>query len=134
MYHTPGPFWRWPLKFRRVPTGVKGELFLGTSGGQCRYRHNERRNYLSGLHTLALPRVREEDADPSDLKNQTLSIRIAGVDAPEMAHFGNPAQPHAKESFDWLVKEVTGKVVRCQLLRKDQYNRIVGTESVEARG
>ena len=23
-YHTPGPFWRWPLKFRRVPPTQKG--------------------------------------------------------------------------------------------------------------
>ena len=64
---------------------------------------------------------------PTDLKNQTLSIRIAGVDAPEMAHFGNPAQPYAKEAFDWLTKEVTGKRVKVQLLRKDQYNRIVSS-------
>lgn len=23
-YHTPGPFWRWPLKFRRIPPTSKG--------------------------------------------------------------------------------------------------------------
>jgi len=23
LYHTPGPFWNWPLKLRRVPVGAK---------------------------------------------------------------------------------------------------------------
>ncbi|WOO81283.1 putative endonuclease LCL3 [Vanrija pseudolonga] len=83
LYHTPGPFWRYPLKLRRVPSS------------------------------------------PKELKDNTLSIRIAGVDAPENAHFGNPAQPYAKEALDWLTKAVLGKRMKCQLLRKDQYNRIV---------
>jgi endonuclease YncB( thermonuclease family) len=60
-----------------------------------------------------------------ELKDQTLHIRISGVDAPENAHFGNPSQPHAKESLDWLKSTITGKRMIVQLLRKDQYNRIV---------
>ena len=55
----------------------------------------------------------------------TLHIRISGVDAPENAHFGNPSQPHAKESWDWLKSTITGRTMKVQLLRKDQYNRIV---------
>lgn len=42
LYHTPSFGWRWPLKFRRVPTLSK------------------------------------------ELKEQTIHIRIAGVDAPEV--------------------------------------------------
>lgn len=95
LYHTPGPFWRFPLKLRSIPTTPKGT---------CQ----------AGAHPLT----------PA-LKNETLSIRIAGVDAPELAHFGNPAQPHAKESLQWLTSAVEGKRVKCQLLRKDQYGRIV---------
>ncbi|WVQ73158.1 hypothetical protein IAR50_002722 [Cryptococcus sp. DSM 104548] len=83
LFHTPGPFYRYPFKFRSIPTTQKA------------------------------------------LKNETLSIRIAGVDAPENAHFGNPAQPHAKESLEWLRSTILGKRMRCQLLSKDQYNRIV---------
>ncbi|KAL1411318.1 putative endonuclease lcl3 [Vanrija albida] len=83
LYHTPGPFWRYPFKLRRVPS------------------------------------------TPKELKDNTLSIRIAGVDAPENAHFGNPAQPYAKEALEWLTTTVLGKRMKCQLLRKDQYNRIV---------
>jgi hypothetical protein len=60
-----------------------------------------------------------------ELKDETIHIRIAGVDAPEAAHFGNPAQPHSQESLDWLRGTIMGKSMSCQLLRKDQYNRIV---------
>ncbi|KAK4689529.1 micrococcal nuclease, partial [Tremellales sp. Uapishka_1] len=61
-----------------------------------------------------------------ELKDETLHIRIAGVDAPEMAHFGNPEQPHGKESLEWLRQTLLGRRMKVQLLRKDQYNRIVG--------
>ena len=55
----------------------------------------------------------------------TLSVRIAGIDAPEMAHFGNPAQPHSQEAFDWLTAFVGNKFVRVFPYRKDQYERVV---------
>ncbi|KAK8858546.1 hypothetical protein IAR55_002775 [Kwoniella newhampshirensis] len=83
LFHTPGPFFRYPFKIRSVPTISK------------------------------------------ELKDETLNIRIAGVDAPENAHFGQPAQPHAKESLEWLRTTILGKRMRCQLLAKDQYQRIV---------
>ncbi|KAF9235906.1 hypothetical protein BU15DRAFT_89387 [Melanogaster broomeanus] len=67
LYHTPGFGWRWPLKFRRVPTG-------------------------------------------RELKDKTIHIRIAGVDAPEGAHFG-----------PWLKNRIEGRTIYCQLMRKDQY-------------
>ncbi|XAO21657.1 hypothetical protein I312_100412 [Cryptococcus bacillisporus CA1280] len=91
LYHTPGPFFRYPFKIRSIPTTQKG------------------------------------------LRNETISIRIAGVDAPENAHFGNPAQPHAKESLEWLRATVLGKRMRCQLLAKDQYNRIVAVPYISRR-
>ncbi|TKA54851.1 hypothetical protein B0A53_02660 [Rhodotorula sp. CCFEE 5036] len=62
----------------------------------------------------------------SDLKNETLHVRLAGVDAPELAHFGNPAQPYADEALDWLTRQLLGRKVRVELFRKDQYGRIVG--------
>jgi endonuclease YncB( thermonuclease family) len=59
------------------------------------------------------------------LKDQTIHIRIAGVDAPEAAHFGRPAQPFAPEALAWLKNSIEGKTVYCQLIRRDQYSRIV---------
>ncbi|KAF9903032.1 putative endonuclease lcl3 [Linnemannia zychae] len=59
------------------------------------------------------------------LKDQTLHIRLAGVDAPEGAHFGMPAQPFSAESLAWLRKELLGKTVTVQPYAKDRYDRVV---------
>lgn len=83
LYHTPAFGWRWPLKFRRVPT---------------------RRDKL---------------------RDQTIHIRLAGVDAPESPHFGKPGQPYAPEALAWFKSQVESRTVYCQLIRKDQYGRIV---------
>ncbi|KAF7975978.1 hypothetical protein HWV62_8126 [Athelia sp. TMB] len=91
LYHTPGFGWRWPLKFRRVPTAGK------------------------------------------ELKDETIHIRIAGVDAPEAAHFGRPAQPYSAEALAWLKGTIEGRTLRCLLLRRDQYARVVGLVELPPR-
>ncbi|GAA5923380.1 hypothetical protein JCM3775_007520 [Rhodotorula graminis] len=60
------------------------------------------------------------------LKGETLSVRLAGVDAPEMAHFGKAAQPFSGEAFDLLSAMCVGKRVRVELFQKDRYGRVVG--------
>ncbi|KAJ2986752.1 hypothetical protein NUW54_g9645 [Trametes sanguinea] len=69
----------------------------------------------------------------SDLKDQTIHIRIAGVDAPETGHFGRPAQPFSGESLTWLKNQVEGKFVYCQLVRRDQFGRIVSAVHLKPR-
>lgn len=54
-----------------------------------------------------------------------MHIRIAGVDAPELAHWGREAQPYAKEAHDWLINLVHNRQVRAYIYRRDQYDRIV---------
>ncbi|KAG8912288.1 putative endonuclease lcl3 [Tulasnella sp. 408] len=81
LYHTPGLFWRWPIKLRKVPTETKA------------------------------------------LKDQTLHIRMAGVDAPEAPHFGKAGQPGAEEARLWLENKILGKRLWCQLVYRDQYKR-----------
>ncbi|KAF9446578.1 staphylococcal nuclease [Macrolepiota fuliginosa MF-IS2] len=68
-----------------------------------------------------------------ELKDQTLHIRITGVDAPEASHFGKPEQPHAAESLAWLRHKILGKSVYCQLLRRDQYSRVVANVHLSPR-
>lgn len=58
-------------------------------------------------------------------KTQTLHIRIAGIDAPEAAHFGRPAQPYSAESLEWLREYILGRHVRVLPLANDQYGRTV---------
>lgn len=50
---------------------------------------------------------------------------LSGVDAPEAAHFGKEAQPYATEALQWLKREVEGKRLWVQLIRRDQYGRMV---------
>ena len=61
------------------------------------------------------------------LHHQTLAIRLAGVDAPEAAHFGHSAQPGAQEAREELARLVLNRRVRVYLWRRDQYERAVGT-------
>ncbi|RYP87337.1 hypothetical protein DL769_000541 [Monosporascus sp. CRB-8-3] len=56
-----------------------------------------------------------------------IPIRIAGIDAPEGAHFGRPAQPFATDALAWLSNYILGRRVRAKVYRRDQYDRIVAT-------
>ncbi|KAF7327493.1 TNase-like domain-containing protein [Mycena kentingensis (nom. inval.)] len=67
------------------------------------------------------------------LKDKTIHIRIAGVDAPESAHFGRPGQPYAEEALAFLRDAVLGKTVYCQMLRRDQYGRVVAVVTLPPR-
>ena len=58
-------------------------------------------------------------------KGKTIHVRIAGVDAPELAHFGRPAQPYGQEAIEWLKGFILGKYVRVYPWRQDQYSRVV---------
>ncbi|KAI5847220.1 hypothetical protein DFP73DRAFT_455766, partial [Morchella snyderi] len=60
----------------------------------------------------------------------TLHIRIAGVDAPEGAHFGRTAQPYAAEALAWLREYLLGRNVRVYVYRRDQYERVVASVKV----
>lgn len=49
------------------------------------------------------------------------------MDAPELAHFGRPAQPYGAEALTYLRALILHRNVRVQLYRRDQYERVVGT-------
>lgn len=59
--------------------------------------------------------------------NVQIPVRLAGIDAPENAHFGKPAQPGATEALEWLRAYLLHRNVRVYPYKKDQYSRIVGT-------
>jgi len=64
------------------------------------------------------------------LSDNSISVRLYGVDAPEIAKFGNADMFMGQEAKSHVEKRVNNKVVKVKLLRKDQYGRIVGNVSV----
>lgn len=65
-----------------------------------------------------------------DLKDETLMIRLCGVDAPEGAHFGKPAQPYSAEALHWLQDYLVGRSVTITPYSIDQYKRVVARAQV----
>ncbi|TAQ90175.1 hypothetical protein B7494_g1513 [Chlorociboria aeruginascens] len=70
---------------------------------------------------------RKIPAKKSALKGNTIHVRIAGIDAPEGAHFGKPAQPHSAEALAWLKSYILNRRVRAYIYKRDQYERVVAT-------
>ncbi|KAM0283644.1 hypothetical protein ACHAQH_002423 [Verticillium albo-atrum] len=66
----------------------------------------------------------------TNLKGETISIRLAGIDAPEGPHFGRPGQPFAAEAQAHLSSYILHRRVRVHPHKRDQYNRIVATASI----
>lgn len=63
-----------------------------------------------------------------------IAIRLAGIDAPEAAHFGKPSQPYSAEALAWLKGYILNKRVRAYVYRRDQYDRVVATVFVRKYG
>lgn len=64
------------------------------------------------------------DGDTLDLTDGR-RIRLLGIDAPEVAHENQPAQPYSKEATDWLRSRIEGASVslRIDSAKKDRYGR-----------
>uniref|UniRef100_A0A7S1EQF4 TNase-like domain-containing protein n=1 Tax=Timspurckia oligopyrenoides TaxID=708627 RepID=A0A7S1EQF4_9RHOD len=89
------------------------------------------------LHTPSLRRIfnwfkRNSVANETrKLSETTIHVRLAGVDAPECAHFGQVGQKHGPEALEWLRNRIQGKRVTIQVLKRDQYERVVATAWVK---
>jgi len=62
-----------------------------------------------------------------ELKGETIHIRLAGMDAPELPHFGMPGQIHGEPAKNWLTSKIHKKVVYCKIHKRDQYQRLVAS-------
>ena len=69
----------------------------------------------------------EPDSKTRRIYDSTLSIRLYGVDCPELQKRKSdaPSQPFAAEAKDFTSDLLLNKKVRIKLLRKDQYGRAV---------
>ncbi|EEB06699.1 nuclease [Schizosaccharomyces japonicus yFS275] len=75
---------------------------------------------LLGWHWL-----RKVPSNRNALKNETLSIRLSGIDAPESGYFGKLGQPFSLEAKQFLARKLEHRSVRVYPLHRDQYNRAV---------
>ncbi|KAF9160093.1 putative endonuclease lcl3 [Actinomortierella ambigua] len=104
------------LQGRRV---LRGKVTSVGDADNFRFYHTPG-GFLSGWGWLRhVPKSNQE------LKGQTMHVRLAGVDAPEGAHFGMPAQPFSKEALEWLRSQLLGKTVFVKPFAKDRYDRVV---------
>ena len=60
------------------------------------------------------------------LSENTIVVRIAAVDTPETAKFGNQGQKLGPAATEFAKEKLFGKKVSVKLLSKDQYGRVVG--------
>ncbi|KAK3996524.1 hypothetical protein QBC44DRAFT_232127 [Cladorrhinum sp. PSN332] len=123
----------WQRYLRRIPTPAhippsyfhrRGLLGKATSvgDGDGFHLYHTPGGRLAGWGWLrTVPVTRKE------LKGNTIPIRIAGVDAPEGAHFGRTAQPYATQALEFLDNYILNRRVRAYVYRKDQYDRIVAS-------
>lgn len=110
-----------PLDYFRDQKRLKGYIINVNDSDNVRFYHS------SPLSSLLRWRP---SLKRSEIKFETINVRLAGIDAPEMAHFGGACQPYAKEAKAWLTKYADGRRATIQLLRYDQYGRAVAAVHV----
>ncbi|GAB0495456.1 hypothetical protein MMPV_006758 [Pyropia vietnamensis] len=106
---------------QRAPVTLRGVIVKVTDGDGLRLYHQPLLRRL-----IPLPR----DASSS---KKSISIRLAGVDAPECAHWGKPAQPGGLAARRWLTARASGVRAAVTAHGLDQYGRLVATVRVPRR-
>jgi endonuclease YncB( thermonuclease family) len=88
---------------------------------------------LRFYHTPWLRRMlRPEMRKLRKISNETINVRLAGVDAPELSHYGVPGQPFGKEALDFLRGLAERRRVSLTIHQLDQYKRVLGTVHVKS--
>ena len=76
--------------------------------------------------TGTVTKVADGDTFTLKTKKENLQIRLARIDAPEISHFGKPAQPFGKDAADSLREMIKGEVVTVEVIDVDKYGRTIG--------
>mmetsp|Transcript_8085 Transcript_8085/g.21363 ORF Transcript_8085/g.21363 Transcript_8085/m.21363 type:complete len:450 (-) Transcript_8085:1295-2644(-) len=103
-----------PISYFEKQQKIKGIVKAVNDGDNVRIRHTTW--------------LRRSDHLPpkTKLSASTIHVRLAGIDAPERAHFGSEAQPFSDEALEHLRSLALDQKVTVQLLSRDQYQRAVG--------
>ncbi|KAL4898197.1 putative endonuclease lcl3 [Aspergillus ambiguus] len=110
-----------PSYFRR--RSILGQVTSVGDGDNFRLFHTPG-GRLAGWGWLPWKKV---PTSKKELRDKTVHVRLAGIDAPELAHFGRPAQPFAREAHQWLTAYLGNRRVRAYVHRQDQYQRVVAS-------
>jgi len=100
---------------------LRGVVTAVRDGDNFRFYHRP------GFWVWKVPSTRKE------LRDNTIHVRIAGVDAPEGSHFGMPAQPYASEAKDWLLNLVLHKDITIIPYSIDRYGRLIAMAYVRRK-
>jgi micrococcal nuclease len=81
------------------------------------------------IHSITGTVTRVSDGDTLTVrtKDKNVIVRLSRIDAPEISHYGKPAQPYGIEARDWLREVVKGEHVVVYDEGTDQYGRMIGT-------
>jgi endonuclease YncB( thermonuclease family) len=109
-YHTVGEI---PSLAFRQQSIVVGKVVRVSDGDTIRVRHTPLFPLLGNT------------PDSGRLTEETLIIRLAGIDAPETAKGTGKGQPFAEESKRFVINNVLHQKVQVKLLSRDQYARAV---------
>lgn len=109
-----------PSRFISAKKTIYGDVWRVIDGDTIRVRHRPlfSRDSISTQNRKSFGRK---------ISEHTISIRLAGVDCPETAKFGNGGQPFATEATEMTKRLVGGQKVKIKILSRDHYGRLVGS-------
>jgi len=73
------------------------------------------------ISAVRITRIIDGDTVIADLNGTTVRVRLADIDAPELA------QPHGPAAREFLVSLIADKLIRCDSNRTDRYGRQLAT-------
>ena len=119
-----------PSRYFKEDRVIYGRVERAIDGDTVRIRHCRTSFYcedrMKKVPTSGSRRISLEP--PKRIYDSTLSIRLYGVDCPEIQKRKNdpPSQPFGDEAKEYVSNSVLGKKVKVTLLSKDRYKRAIG--------
>eukprot|EP01041_Mallomonas_annulata_P005719 gene5719-11548_t len=104
-----------PSNYFKEQRTIDGKVLKVSDGDTYRIRHT--------------PSIFSNGDVKGPLTDRTIVVRIAAVDTPETAKFGNEGQPLGKKATEFAKSRLLNKKVSVKLLSKDQYGRVIGLVS-----
>lgn len=101
-----------PIEYFKEKKEIKAIVVKITDGDTVRVRH--------------VTNSRTSSEFTGNLKDHTIAVRLAAVDAPETAKFGNAGQALGEAAKSFVSDKLLNKRVTIKLLSKDHYGRVLG--------